>query len=589
MIKLTYQHIFHGPNPYSTEPIVTMKCDISEDELVDLSGRMQSMSRHFSEWFTFSSDSHHCSRQLLAEYLSCWALGLINLAGGFLHAYGAKQSNQEVTIWLGFHSPKFSLQALNIATQIYLELGRGDKLSEKTGKELEVLRAEMYSKNRPDFQAKILMAGARARNIPYFNFYDRSKVIQYGWGRNSCVFIESSPVEDIKKFISGKVSQKSFFQSLGFPVAPYRIARSEKDLEAAASNLTWPLIVKPADSSKSRGVTTLIESFSELQAAYHYALKNSASKTVLIEKYIPGEVHRLTVLRGSLISANLRARPFVVGDGERTIVELVDEYNATRTINRRGEIPRDDEFNLVLAKQGINGNEVVTKGRKVILRRISFQDTGAAVSDVTDLVHPDIRNMVESVAGTLNKYIVGFDYISEDISRSFTETGVLLELNQTPFLPSLIQRLGSDVEVGKAVLGDRPNRIPVILLVVENDQASLEASRISLPENAAYASRRHVRIGRMSLMVPGSSLMDNTRTVLRNRKVEALLVVVTAEELMSSGMPVDKANKVVLLANDLDEAWKDVLQKHCGDLRAFTYTGNIDQEAIACILEGFRP
>ena len=59
--------------------------------------------------------------------------------------------------------------------------------------------------------------------------------------------------------------------------------------------------------------------------------------------------------------------------------------------------------------------------------------TGGTCTDVTDLVHPVIRQMSESIAKALNIEVLGADYVTNDISKPSDETGgSFIEINATP-------------------------------------------------------------------------------------------------------------------------------------------------------------
>ena len=70
----------------------------------------------------------------------------------------------------------------------------------------------------------------------------------------------------------------------GVPVPPeYSVSKEIRDDEL--KQISYPVIVKPVDSCSSQGITVCFEE-SELKKAYEYALSFSASKEVVIEKYL---------------------------------------------------------------------------------------------------------------------------------------------------------------------------------------------------------------------------------------------------------------------------------------------------------------
>ncbi len=84
------------------------------------------------------------------------------------------------------------------------------------------------------------------------------------------------------KFVMAKA-----FEAAGVPHPEYRLVNSFADAEAAAASIGFPLILKPTDSSGSRGVV-IVEDPSELQDAYEYAQLYSRGGQVIAEEFLVG-------------------------------------------------------------------------------------------------------------------------------------------------------------------------------------------------------------------------------------------------------------------------------------------------------------
>lgn len=68
-----------------------------------------------------------------------------------------------------------------------------------------------------------------------------------------------------------------------------------EDLKKLDSKIHFPLIIKPVDSSASRGIKK-VEKFSELSAAYNEAIKHSRTHDVLIEEFLIGPEYSVEAL-----------------------------------------------------------------------------------------------------------------------------------------------------------------------------------------------------------------------------------------------------------------------------------------------------
>lgn len=85
-----------------------------------------------------------------------------------------------------------------------------------------------------------------------------------------------------------KVKQRELFNELNYIKAPKSIVYKD-NIELIDDSFTYPLIVKPSNSSASRGVTAA-NNKSELKTAIEYAKKHlNNSGDVIIEEYIDGE------------------------------------------------------------------------------------------------------------------------------------------------------------------------------------------------------------------------------------------------------------------------------------------------------------
>ncbi|MHA6492645.1 D-alanine--D-alanine ligase [Pseudomonas borbori] len=95
-----------------------------------------------------------------------------------------------------------------------------------------------------------------------------------------------------------KLRTKQVWQSLGLSTPRHAALASQADCEAAASELDFPLIVKPAHEGSSIGmakVTTLDELIAAWQEASRY------DSQVLVEQWIQGPEYTIATLRGQVL------------------------------------------------------------------------------------------------------------------------------------------------------------------------------------------------------------------------------------------------------------------------------------------------
>ncbi|WP_439887605.1 D-alanine--D-alanine ligase [Pseudomonas sp. MBLB4123] len=95
-----------------------------------------------------------------------------------------------------------------------------------------------------------------------------------------------------------KLRTKQVWQSLGLPTPRHAALASVEDCRAAAAELGFPLIVKPAHEGSSIGMAK-VQSVDELIAAWQDASQYDSQ--VLVEQWISGPEFTVAVLRGQVL------------------------------------------------------------------------------------------------------------------------------------------------------------------------------------------------------------------------------------------------------------------------------------------------
>ena len=131
----------------------------------------------------------------------------------------------------------------------------------------------------------------------------------------------------------------------------------------------------------------------------------------------------------------------VVGDGKHTIEELVDIVNEDprRGVGHEKVLTRlefDHQAERLLKKLGYDRETVPAKDEIVYLRSTANLSTGGTAIDVTDTMHPDNREMAERTIKAIGLDIGGVDFLTNDITESYRDTGGgICEVNAGPGFP----------------------------------------------------------------------------------------------------------------------------------------------------------
>lgn len=284
-------------------------------------------------------------------------------------------------------------------------------------------------------------AKERGIEVSEFRLFDLPRnifVAKYPDGRQ--IAYEGIPLpgnSDLERvpWMDNKDILKKKFRKLGLPVAKGGAVASLKEAKKLFATLTPPVITKPFSGSASRHTVLHITNEEELANGFRIA-KQIAPK-VVVEEELVGAVYRATVVDGVFAAALRRDQPHVVGDGRRTVRELVEEANAHP--GRQGPYFHPMKLDALaeeeLRWQGLTVESVPEEGRKASLHQKINWSVGGTTCDVTDETHPDNIALFEEVARVLKAPIVGLDFIIGDMSRSWKEQDRcgILECNSMPF------------------------------------------------------------------------------------------------------------------------------------------------------------
>src|SRR5690606_10195097 len=154
---------------------------------------------------------------------------------------------------------------------------------------------------------------------------------------------------------SDKEETNKILGSLGLPVPRQELVQSADAAWRAVRRLGGPVVLKPYNGNHGRGITINVSEEADVRAGFEAAREHSRS--VIVETYLAGDDHRLLVVNGELVAATRRTPGHVVGDGRRSVAELVEIVNADprRGVGHEKVLTRlklDREAELMLERAG---------------------------------------------------------------------------------------------------------------------------------------------------------------------------------------------------------------------------------------------
>jgi cyanophycin synthetase len=331
---------------------------------------------------------------------------------------------------------------------------------------------------------RAIVDAARAQNIPVRRLNNGS-LVMFGYGSRQRRILASET--DQTKAIAEEIAQdkevtKTLLKAVGVPVPKGRIVQDAEEAWEAAEDIGLPVVVKPLDGNKGKGVSVNLSCQGEVIAGY--ASAKSVGSAVLVEKFIPGHDYRLLVVGDRLIAAARREPAHVIGDGTHTVSELIAKENENPLRGNHhalplSKIPLDSVSLAVLAEQDLAPDSIPYEGMRVLIRRNANLSTGGTAVDVTDQVHPETAMTAIDAARVVGLDVAGVDVVATDISCSVREQGgAIVEVNAAPGLRMHTQPShGTPRPVGEAIISTlfsegQNGRIPIVAVTGVNGKTT---------------------------------------------------------------------------------------------------------------------
>lgn len=428
-----------------------------------------------------------------------------------------------------------------------------------------------------------IVEAAESRHLPFIRL-STGNLVQLGYGsRQRRIWTaETDRTSAIAESISrDKDLTKSLLASCGVPVPEGVTVKSPEDAWEAAEDIGLPVVVKPSDGNHGRGVFTNLTTREEIETAFSVAQDEGSE--VIVERFIPGNEHRLLVVGGRMVAASRGETAQVVGDGKSTVLELIElQLNSDP---RRGNsedhplnrVRLDSAARLEVRRQGFEPDGVPPEGKVVVIQR-----NGNVSIDCTAEVHPDTAETVALAARIVGLDIAGVDLVVEDVSKPLADQGgAIVEVNAGPGLLMHIKpAAGEPQPVGKAIVehlfpnGDS-GRIPVVGISGGKGKTTVARVVTRLLELSGHytglACSTGLYLDRRLVEAGDRAQWDTARRVLMNRSVQAAVIENSATSIVTEGLAYDRCQVGVLTnfepIEDLSKYYMDSPEKRFTTLR----------------------
>ncbi len=403
-----------------------------------------------------------------------------------------------------------------------------------------------------------LVQAAQDRGIPWLRLNQYS-LVQLGHGkyqqRIQATVTGKTPHIAVE-LASDKEETNRILSTLGLPVPRQELVTSEDGAIRAARRLGGPVVTKPYNGNHGRGITIGIEGPEAVREGYRAAREHSRS--VIVETFQSGDDHRLLVVNGELVAATRRTPGHVVGDGKHSIAELVEIVNADprRGIGHEKVLTRivlDAQAEQMMQRVGYTAESVPAPDEIVYLRSTANLSTGGTATDVTDIIHPDNRDMAVRAVRAIGLDVGGVDFITPNIAESYKKIGgAICEVNAAPgFRMHVAPSEGTPRDAAGPVIDmlfppGAPSRVPIAAVTGTNGKTTTARMLAHIAKMAGFTPGLTTTDG---VYIDGQRTVEgdmtgpvSARMVLADPQIDLAVLETARGGLLRAGMGVSEVN-----------------------------------------------
>jgi len=512
-MKIKATNVFVGPNLYASFPVIRHELDLGileqwpsakignsfTDALVEVLPGLQQHRCSYTEAGGFIRRLTEDEGTWMGHIMEHVAIELQNMAGSEV-SFGRTRTTGEdghYNMVFQYKQRDVGLEASRLALALLLHLLPDDLKEQLIDDDVEIeddfdwdeeMESFVRFAQRKEFgpSTASLVKAAEERDIPWLRLNQYS-LVQLGHGKYQ-QRIQATITSETKhigvEISCDKEDTHNLLNDLGLPVPLQLMIYSERQAVRAARRIGFPVVVKPLNANHGRGVSINLEDDEQVITAFDFAREQGTSRAVLVESYVTGFDHRMLAVDGQLVACAKRVPGHVVGDGVKTVTELVDQVNEDprRGIGHEKVLTRlefDKQAHRLLEEAGFDETTILKEGEVFYMRKTANLSTGGTAIDVTDIVHPDNKAMAERAIRAVDLDVGGVDFLTDDISQSYKEIGgAIVEVNAAPgFRMHVAPSEGESRDVAGAVMDmlfppGTPSQIPIAAITGTNGKTT---------------------------------------------------------------------------------------------------------------------
>ncbi|SHK64737.1 cyanophycin synthetase [Clostridium cavendishii DSM 21758] len=564
-MKIINERIFKGKNIYSHKKSIRIDVDlegyaeIPTKDIPDFNYNLTKMIPELYKHRCGIDEEHGFVKRLnegtyLAHVFEHTIIAIQNMLGIDL-AYGKAReiAGDRYYIIFQYEYEKTAVAISKLAEQIINSLINRNPIDFKV--RLEYIK-KLMKQETLGASTKAICEAAKKYGLPILRL-GNSNVYQMGYGK--CGRIFGATVGHNTRCIATDIAcdkelTKNILEAHFIPVAEGRKIYNTINLLKEADLIGYPVVLKPQYGSKGEGVILNIKNKEELLSSYRTL--SEQYKDIILEKYIKGDDYRICIVDYKVVAVSLRIPPNVIGDGTKSIKELIRELNSDP---RRGEdheniltkIKIDEVLLNCLKLQGFSIDSIPVNGQVVKLRENANLSTGGCSEDYTSEICEENKDICIRAAKAIGLDICGVDICIDDIRKPLYGNGVVMEVNAAPGIrmhhyPCKGEAHDVADEIVKAMYNGKPKNIPLISVTGTNGKTTTTRFIAYVMKLIGYkvgmTSTGGIYVDGKCIDLGDDTGAESARAILLNPDVDIAVLETARGGMIKRGLAYDEAD-----------------------------------------------
>lgn len=214
----------------------------------------------------------------------------------------------------------------------------------------------------------------------------------------------------------------------------------------------FPLIVKPNKGSLGKNVVIVRDKHTLLNQLLTISKDDYIALVQEVQNY---PEYRIFILNGNVEFVYRKKPQTLIGDGVRSIENLIDDYNLSLD-KSLAYIKKDDEYiTSTLIDKGLNLDAILPLGDTLIVRPNANISTGGEIVDYSEKVSAETEDWAKRISTVMGLNICGIDVFARNGINDSSQF-MVIEVNGNPNLKGIsnIGKQDKAVEIWGKVLSE---------------------------------------------------------------------------------------------------------------------------------------